>query len=290
MSASPSDPRPAEDEPRVLWDCYRHPGAESGVRCRRCERPICADCMISAPVGFQCPECVKQGPKVQSLRTLATRPVVTLALIAASVVLFLPTVGGGALLDGGSGAISERLALFGPSVADGEWWRLVSSGFVHYGLIHIGFNMLILFQLGSMLEPALGRLRFGLLYTAALLGGSFGALLLDPNALTAGASGAVYGLMGAAVVGMRRRGVSFMQSGLGGLLLLNLGLTFVIPGISIGGHLGGLIAGAAAGSVLFATEGDDPGRRALGIAGCAAIAAVALVACLATASSPLWPF
>jgi membrane associated rhomboid family serine protease len=161
---------------------------------------------------------------------------------------------------------------------------------MHFGLIHILFNMLILFQLGSMLEPTLGRARFALLYAAALLGGSFGALLLDPDAFTAGASGAVYGLMGAAFLGMRRRGVDPMQSGLGGLLVINLLLTFVIPGISIGGHLGGLLAGGAAGAALFATEGADAGRRALGGAAAAAVAAVATFGALMTAATPLWPF
>ena len=289
MPASPSDPVPTEDGARVLWDCYRHPGRESGVRCRRCERPICPDCMISAPVGFQCPSCVKQGPDVRSLRTLVAKPVVTLALVAVNVALFLPTLGGG-LVAGGSESLTEALALNGPDVAAGEWWRLVTSGFLHYGLIHVGFNMVILYQLGTMLEPALGRVRFAVLYAAALLGGAFGALLLDPNAFTAGASGAVYGLMGAAFFAMRRRGMDPMQSGLGGLLLINLLLTFVIPGISIGGHLGGLAAGAAAGGVLFATEGRDAGRRALGTAASAAIGVAAAVASLVTASTPLWPF
>jgi membrane associated rhomboid family serine protease len=246
--------------------------------------------MISAPVGFQCPECVKQGPDVRSLQSLVAKPVVTLALIAVSVALFIPTLGGGNLLGGGGGGLTEMLALNGPDVAAGEWWRLVTSAFLHYGLIHVGFNMLILFHLGTMLEPNLGRVRFAALYFAALLGGAFGALLLDPFAFTAGASGAVYGLMGAAFLGMRRRGVNPMQSGIGGLLVINLLLTFVIPGISVGGHLGGLAAGAAAGTVLFATEGSDSGRRALGLAGCIAIAAVAAVASLMTASTPLWPF
>ncbi|HEV2811138.1 MAG TPA: rhomboid family intramembrane serine protease [Acidimicrobiales bacterium] len=288
MPASPPDPIPTEDGARVLWDCYRHPGRESGVRCRRCERPICPDCMISAPVGFQCPSCVKHGPDVRSLKTLVTRPVVTLALIAVNVALFVPTLGGG--LGGGSQGLTEALALNGPDVAAGEWWRLITSGFLHYGLIHVGFNMVILYQLGTMLEPALGRVRFAVLYAAALLGGAFGALLLDPNAFTAGASGAVYGLMGAAFFGMRRRGVDPMQSGLGGLLLINLLLTFLIPGISIGGHLGGLAAGAAAGGMLFATEGRDAGRRALGTAATVAVAAAATIASLVTASTPLWPF
>jgi membrane associated rhomboid family serine protease len=276
MSASPPEPVPSGgDSARVVWDCYRHPGRESGVRCRRCERPICPDCMITAPVGFQCPSCVHQAPPVRSLRSLATRPVVTYALIAASVVAFLPSLAAGPGAGPGGNPLAVDFALFGPAVAQGEWWRLITSGFLHYGLIHLAFNMIILVQLGAMLEPTLGRLRFGLLYATALFGGSFGALLLQPGGRTAGASGAVFGLMGAAVVGMRRRGVDPMQSGIGGLLAINLVLTFVIPGISIGGHLGGLAGGAAAGSLLFATDGPDRSRQAAGAAGCAALAVAA---------------
>ena len=291
MPADPPESLPAGGErARVAWECYRHPGRESGVRCRRCEQPICGDCMISAPVGFQCPECVKQAPAVRTMQSLAVKPVVTLALIAVNVAVFLPSLAGGANLTSGGNPLAAEFALRGPQVAAGEWWRLVTSGFLHYGLVHLGFNMVILYQLGTMLEPALGRVRFAALYTTALLAGSFGALLLQPDALTAGASGAVYGLMGAAVLGMRRRGVNPMQSGLGGLLLINLLLTFAIPNISIGGHLGGLAGGAAAGAVLFATEGRDPRRWALGLAGCAAIGATAVAGALATASTPLWPF
>lgn len=290
MAASPFDPVPPGDGARVLWDCYRHPGRESGVRCRRCERPICPDCMITAPVGFQCPSCVKAAPPVQSLRSLVATPVVTLALIALNVAIFVPTLAGGALLGGGDGELIERLAVNGPDVAAGEWWRLVTSGFLHFGLIHIGFNMMILYQLGTMLEPALGRVRYALVYAAALLGGSFGALLLDPEAFTAGASGAVFGLMGAAFVGMRRRGVDPMQSGIGGLLVINLLLTFLIPGISIGGHLGGLLAGGAAGAAAFASDDGSPARAAVGALGAAVIAALALVGSVVTAATPLWPF
>jgi membrane associated rhomboid family serine protease len=156
--------------------------------------------------------------------------------------------GGAAGLSGGTGGSSlvADLALSSSPVADGEVWRLVTSGFLHYGLLHLAFNMFSLWILGSMLEPAVGRLRFALIYFVSLLGGSFGALLLSPDALTAGASGAVFGMFGAAFVVMRNRGIDFMQSGLGFWLILNLVLTFTANGISIGGHLGGLFAGALA--------------------------------------------
>ncbi len=292
MSATPYDPVPPSggNGGYGVWHCYRHPGRESGVRCRRCEQPICPDCMINAPVGFQCPQCVAEAPPVRTMGSLVPKPVVTLALIAVSVALFVPSLAVGGGIAGASPDLVDRLALFGPAVADGEWWRLVTSGFLHFGLIHVGFNMMLLYQLGSMLEPALGRLRFATLYTTALLAGSFGALLLQPDARTAGASGAVYGLMGAAFLGMRRRGIDPMQSGIGGLLVINLLLTFLIPGISIGGHLGGLVGGAAAATLLFGTEGRDPARRTVGVAACAALATAAVAGSVVTAATPLWPF
>jgi membrane associated rhomboid family serine protease len=279
---TPAVPVDADD-----WRCYRHPDREGGVRCRRCERPICPDCMVQASVGFQCPSCVRAGPPgPRPLQTLRREPYVTWAIIAACVLVFLPSLGGGAAVAGrGDLDVAGELALNAPAVADGDWWRLVTSGFVHYGLLHIGFNMFVLLQLGALLEPALGRLRFAALYVTALLGGSVGALLLDPNALTAGASGAVYGLMGAAVLGLRRRGVDPFRSGLGGLLVVNLLLTFVIPGISVGGHLGGLAAGAVAGWVLFATE-DGVRDRALGTAAVAVLGVALLVTGLWVAANP----
>jgi membrane associated rhomboid family serine protease len=230
--------------------------------------------MISAPVGFQCPACVKGAPAVRTLRSLGARsvPVVTATLVAANVAAFLPTLADDGLLG--------RFGLFGPAVAAGEWWRLVTAGFMHVSIAHIGFNCLLLWQLGVLLEPALGRVRFALLYAAALLAGSAGVLLLDPNALTAGASGAVFGLMGAAVVGLRHRGVDPMRSGLGPLLLVNLVLTFAVPGISVGGHLGGLVVGAALGADLFATDATPAGR----VQG----AAVAAVSVVVLAGAGLW--
>jgi membrane associated rhomboid family serine protease len=120
-----------------------------------------------------------------------------------------------------------------------------------FGFLHIATNMFSLYILGSLLEPAVGKLRFGLIYAVSLLAGSFGALVLTPNGFTVGASGAIFGLMGAALVVMRNRGISPMESGLGLWIGLNLLITFTIPGISIGGHIGGLIGGALAGAVLF---------------------------------------
>jgi len=180
----------------------------------------------------------------------AAGPLVTKVLIAVNVVAFV--------LTSADGALQTQLSLFGPAVARGDWYRLVSSGFVHYGLLHLGFNMLLLYQLGLLLEPALGRLRFAMLYFAALLAGSFGALLLSPTVLAGGASGAVFGLFGAAAVGLRQRGISIMKTGIGTLLVINLILTFVIPGISIGAHVGGLVGGATTGWFML-----HPARRSM---------------------------
>ncbi len=132
------------------------------------------------------------------------------------------------------------------------WYRLVTSGFLHFGIIHIAFNMYFLYVLGQMLEPALGRVNFLLLYLASLLGGSLGVVLLDSGGISAGASGAVFGLLAAATIGLWRRGINPFTTGIGTTLILNLFITFAIPGISIGGHIGGAIAGAICGTVMLA--------------------------------------
>ena len=231
--------------------CYRHPGRETGVSCANCGRPICTDCMTSTSVGMRCPECAKQKTKVKRVSSMSyDRPTVTIALIAINVLMYLGTASQGATTGIGGSTIVNRFALFGPSVEAGEWYRLVTSGFLHAGIFHVGFNMYILWWLGNQLEPTLGSVRFAALYVASLLTGSFGALLLAPDSVTVGASGAVFGLMGATFIIQRARGIDPMQSGIGVLILLNLGISFVLPGISIGGHIGGLIGGAAAGWLI----------------------------------------
>lgn len=242
----------------TVQTCYRHPDRRAGVICQRCDRPICPDCMRQASVGFHCPECTKtSGQKVLRGAQLRTKPVVTHALIALNLAVFVAGIGSGLetkdrfIVDGG--LVAEG---FNPltsqivGVAHGEWWRVVTSGFLHANVIHIGFNMLVLYQLGNMLEPALGRLRFGIAYAVALLSGALGVLLIEPHGFTVGASGAVFGLMGVAVAAMRSRGIDPFATGLGGMILLNLVFTFTIPGISIGGHVGGLIGGFLCGHLL----------------------------------------
>lgn len=264
--------------------CYRHSDRETGVSCSSCGRPICPECMTATQVGMRCPECSRQRTQVRTMRSLESEPRLTYALIAANVIAFLGVVASGGTLFSGGGTLTIDGALRGNFVANGEWWRLLTSGFLHAGLIHLFLNMFILYLLGGLLEPAIGKVRFGLIYLVALLSGSFGALLLTPDALTLGASGAVFGLMGAAVIVMRARGINPMESGIGMLILLNLGITFLVPGISIGGHVGGLIGGGLAAYVLF-----DLGDRvrmpagaanalAAGVGLIAAVASIAVVA------------
>jgi membrane associated rhomboid family serine protease len=272
-TSEPEDASVADD---LDWHCYKHPDRDAGVRCRRCERAICPDCMISAPVGFQCRECVKGAPPVRTLRSLRRDPYVTMALIAVNVAVFLPTMGGR----------FPQLGVNGPDIAAGEWWRIVTGGFIHEGLLHIGFNMFLLWLLGQTLEPTLGRVRFAVLYATSLLAGSLGVLLLDPNAHTGGASGAVFGLMGAGYLLQRRRGIEVVQGGsLGALIVINL-LFSLLPGVSIGGHLGGLVGGGVVLLVLDATDGSRQ-QRWLGTAVSVALAAAVVGASLYVAANPL---
>ena len=181
---------------------------------------------------------------------MTSEPTLTYALIALNVIVFL----GGALSGGAGGAgnvLIDEGAVSRIGLADGEIWRVLTSGFLHAGLFHLFTNMFSLYILGGLIEPVVGRLRFALVYFVSLLAGSFGALLLTPAGRTVGASGAIFGLMGATFIVLRNRGINPMESGLGLWLGLNLAITFLIPGISIGGHLGGLAGGALAAVVLF---------------------------------------
>jgi len=157
-------------------------------------------------------------------------------------------------LNGSLTRLQVDLGLNSSLVAQGptEWYRIVSSGFIHFGLLHIAFNMYLLYQLGGMLELAIGRVQMLLLYIACLAGGSFGALLLQPDGLHGGASGAVFGLMGVTAMAYQQRGINPMRTQIGTLLLLNLAITFLVPGISIGGHLGGAATGALCALVVTA--------------------------------------
>jgi membrane associated rhomboid family serine protease len=251
--------------------------------------------MTTTPVGMRCPECSKQRTKVMRMREMSAVPRVTYALIAINVAVFLAEGRFTFASSGSATSVFEKGALVGSElvqrgavvhkegVAYGQWWRIVTGGFLHENVIHILFNMYVLYVLGQMLEPALGRLRFGLIYAVSLLAGSLGALLVSPHSFTVGASGAVFGLMGAAAVEMRARQIPVMQSGVGGLILINLIISFSIPGISWGGHIGGLIGGAAAAVLL--QLGTRYRAQALALAGCAVIALASVAGSIAKANS-----
>ena len=243
--------------------------------------------MTPTPVGMRCPECSRQRTRVKTSATVTRgqAPVATYVIIGICAALQLGEMASGAnAAAGGLGGSSviQNFALFGPSVADGEVYRLLTAGFLHSGLFHLLVNMFSLWVLGTMLEPGIGRLRFVLIYLVSLLAGSFGALIVTPHAVTVGASGAIFGLLGAGVVILRNRGIDPMQSGLPLWIGINLVFSFAVPGISIGGHIGGLIGGALAAIVLF--ELPDRVRRLPSIApmlAAGALGAAAVIGSLA---------
>ena len=268
--------------------CYRHPDRETNVACSRCARPICPDCMNPSPVGMRCPECAGERTRATAVRFGRREvPYATYALLALYVIVFIAEIGGGggaATLEGG-GTLIQDGGLFGPAIAEGgEWYRIVTSGFLHAGPLHLFLNMFVLYILGQILEPALGAARFVAIYVVSLLAGSVGALLLSPDELTVGASGAVYGLMAATVLVARQRGVEQLASQIGIWIVINLVFTFSVPGISIGGHLGGLVGGAIAAALILAAEQrPGPQTRLFELAALTAMAAVAFALALAVA-------
>jgi membrane associated rhomboid family serine protease len=232
--------------------CYRHPKRETGVSCSNCGRPICPDCMTSTSVGMRCPECARQGrTRVRTISSLTVEPTVMWVLIGINLLAGIGSLSGAQV--GDRGTLTNAGELSRATVANGDTWTLLTSGFLHAGAFHLLSNMLALWILGRLLEPVLGHLRFGLVYFVALFCGSLGVLLVSQGP-SVGASGAVFGLMGAAVVVARHRGLNLMESGLGLWLGINLLITFTIPNISIGAHIGGLIGGFLAALILL--EGD----------------------------------
>jgi membrane associated rhomboid family serine protease len=243
--------------------------------------------MTPTPVGMRCPECSRERTKVKTIRTVSARPVVTEALIAVNVVVFIAELAGGATVNGGGGegTVLAHGGLFGPAIANQhEYWRIVTSGFLHYSILHIAFNMFFLYVVGRLLEPAIGHLNFAVVYLVSLVAGSFGALLFEPDALTAGASGACFGVLGALLVVARYRGIPIWQSGLGPTLLINIVFSLTVSGISIGGHIGGLIGGLICGW-LIVELGEQRRNQALAIAGCLLVAAISVAGAVAVASS-----
>ncbi len=268
MSALPPPPplRPVPLEEQERHFCYRHPDRETGRRCTRCGRWACSDCLVPAAVGSQCLECLRESRPAAAVRVKrwnATQgALVTNVLIAINVAVFVylglqdPAAFSGAHITQGQ----VDLGLARVLIHHGELYRMVTAGFIHFGIIHIAFNMIALWSLGLMLEPAVGRIEYALVYFASLLAGSAGALIIGGAGLTGGASGAVFGLFGAAAMALRARGINPLRTSIGTVLLLNLVLTFSISGISIGGHLGGLAGGTICGAVVGAPHWKRPPR------------------------------
>jgi membrane associated rhomboid family serine protease len=242
--------------------CYRHPDRETGLSCSDCGRPICVDCMTVAPVGIRCPDHAggparpKMAPQRAARRARSQvregEPIVTKILVAINILVYLAELAGGAGINANSGWIFDHFSLVANAryadgslagVAHGEWWRLITAAFLHYGPIHLGLNMLALWWLGSPVELALGRTRFLLLYLASGLAGSAGALVWSPNAITVGASGAIFGMLGAGLI-LEYRATGSLAGNYLTLIIINLAFTLGFGGhISVGGHIGGLIAG-----------------------------------------------
>jgi membrane associated rhomboid family serine protease len=248
--------------------CYRHPDRETGLSCSECGRPICTDCVTFAPVGLRCPDhagtsrtaprAVKsvqrgvQRPLARRGFVLPTEAIVTRVLVAVNVIIYLITVAQGSGLNDPGGSLFEKWALFGPAVHHGDWWRLITSAFLHGSVLHIVFNMLALWWLGAPVEMALGRVRFLGLYLASGLAGAAGALIANPNSVTVGASGAIFGLLGAGLI-LEWRATGNIAGNYLILILVNLAISFT-PGtnISVGGHIGGLIGGIVCTAIIVA--------------------------------------
>ena len=230
--------------------CFRHPDRVSYVKCTRCVRPICPDCMINASVGFQCPECVHgaaaSAPKITSPvgAPLAEKPTVTYVLIGINVFAFL------LMLVSGTEETATQWGMFPPSIAlDNEWWRLVTSAFLHGGWLHIAFNMYVLYSLGPTLERLLGHSRYLMLYLLAALGGAVCSYAFsDVLTVSVGASGAIFGLMGALVVAGRKLRYDITQVLI--LLAVNFAIGFMAPSVDWRAHVGGMVVGAAVAAIF----------------------------------------
>jgi membrane associated rhomboid family serine protease len=258
--------------------CYRHPDRETWVLCQRCGRTICGECQTPAAVGVHCPECVREAresaPRTKSrlltaVRAPGDRPIVTYALIAVSVVVFVAM-----FLTGGTRGIVGQNAVYIPALTFVEPWRVITSMFAHASFFHILFNMYALYLFGSQLEPLLGRARFLTLYFLSGIGGSAAVMVLSPNTPVLGASGAIFGLFAAYFVIVRRLGGNATQ--LLVVIGLNFLLGFLLPGISWQAHLGGAIVGALVALVLISTR--RRAQRPLQVLGLAAIAIVTIAA------------
>ena len=237
--------------------CYRHPDRETGLSCSECDRPICYECMTPAPVGLRCPEHSGKPQGIQKVTSAAGRAVtgtggrranlVTMILIGINLAVYgLELALGGTISGLGNwvydhGVLVRNAAYADGSaagVAHGEWWRLITAAFLHYGPFHIAMNMFSLYFAGSILEQVIGRWRFAILYLVSGLAGSAGALYWSPNSAPVGASGAIFGVLGGLLI-LERRGHIATGGQVAGLIVLNLVITFAYSSfISVGGHVG----------------------------------------------------
>jgi membrane associated rhomboid family serine protease len=231
--------------------CYRHPDRVTGLSCSECGRPICTECMTMAPVGIRCPEHSGKPQGVQRVTRGVQRATfegtgakVTKALVAINVAVYVAELVTGGGVNGTGSTIYLHGVLFGPLVEQGDWWRLLTAAFLHYGPVHLILNMVGLYWFGSLLEERIGSGRYLMLYLVSGLAGSAGALLWSNGFLTptVGASGAIFGILGAGLVLERQRDYVFGGSALG-VIVINFVLTFSISSISKGGHIGGLVGG-----------------------------------------------
>jgi membrane associated rhomboid family serine protease len=266
----------------VETTCYRHPDRVTGLSCSECGRPICTECMTMAPVGIRCPEHSGKPQGVQRVTRGVQRAAfegtgakVTKALVAINVAVYVAELVTGGGVNGTGSTIYLHGVLFGPLVEQGDWWRLLTAAFLHYGPVHLILNMVGLYWFGSLLEERIGSARYLMLYLVSGLAGSAGALLWSNGFLTptVGASGAIFGILGAGLVLERQRDYVFGGSALG-VIIINFVLTFSISSISKGGHIGGLVGGivCALGLTRFGR-----GHAAYGRPGVLGLATIVLV-------------
>ena len=258
--------------------CYRHTSRPTGTSCTRCDRPICPDCMIQAPVGHHCPTCVQEGRtqmrQVKRVRFTDRMAVgagaVTLTLVAVNVVVYL--------MDASRPEFFLRYADNAVLVAvQDEYYRMITSAFLHANLFHLAFNMFALVSFGSQVEATIGSVRFVPLYFLAAVGGSAASHYVGmPLGFSVGASGAVFGVLGAYFVIARNRGLDTRQ--VGGLIVLNLVLGSLIPQIDNAAHVGGLITGGVVAAVYdWARDRWPNARLTAEVVGVLAVAAVIVV-------------
>ncbi|MCX3063786.1 rhomboid family intramembrane serine protease [Streptomyces beihaiensis] len=285
----PHDPHDPRDGRRATPVCYRHPGRQTGIRCTRCERPICPECMVSASVGFQCPDCVRSGsgtghaPGANRPRTVAGGTVTADPRLVTKVIVGL-CVAAYVVQKVVGDQFTERFEMLGlawvpdlgslQGVAEGQWYRLLTAMFLHASVMHIGFNMLSLWWIGGPLEAALGRARYIALYfVSGLAGSALSYLLAAQNQPSLGASGAIFGLFGATAILMRR--LNYDMRPVIALLVINLIFTFTWAGIAWQAHVGGLAGGLVVGYAMVHAPRE---RRALVQYGaCAVVLAAVLV-------------